>query len=191
MLKTSIGRILRDTAEVIIAAALVLVIARSVATTYTVNGPSMEPTLWQGERVFVNSFANLQLGGFSLYGQDGFIFSGPQRGDVVVFKPQENGPDHVVKRVIGVPGDQIDIDRQGRLFINGSRSDPDFISGIITSPKTYFSQYPIIVPEGHYFVLGDNRGKSNDSRNWGFVPAEDMAGKVWMVYWPFSDLTTF
>ncbi len=180
-------RILRDASEIIIATAVLLIAVRMLATNYTVRGPSMEPTLWENQRVFVNRLGNIRLGELSLYGQRGFLFGGPQRGDIIVFQPQESGFDHIVKRVIGVPGDEIDISDKGELFINGKES---VFLDTYTSPKYYF-EYPVTVPEGHYFVMGDNRNKSNDSRNWGFVPAEEIAGKVWLLYWPGGDFTAF
>lgn len=178
--------ILRDGAQMIIITAVVLVLVRTVATTYTVNGPSMVPTLIAEQRVLVNRLANIRFGEISLYGQRGFLFAGPERGDVIVFEPQQEGPDNIVKRVIGVPGDQILI-QDGNVFINGAKSN--FIDEY-TTDKSHF-QYPITVPQGHYFVLGDNRRQSNDSRNWGYVPAEDITGKIWMIYWPLREFLTF
>ena len=183
----SIWKTLRDVAEIIIVTAIVLIVVRTVATTYTVRGPSMEPTLDAPDRVFVNRFGNLRVADFSLYGQGAFVFGGPDRGDIMVFEPQEAGPDNIVKRVIGIPGDEVNITQDGQVFVNGALLS---YSDTSTELKSHFD-YPVVVPAGHYFMMGDNRPRSNDSRNWGFVPAEDFVGKVWLVYWPLGDFLTF
>ena len=99
---------IRDIAEMVIITALVVIFIRNVAITYTVNGPSMEPTLDEDHRVLVNRLGAIGFWGISLYGQPDFLFEGPERGDIIVFEPQQAGTEKIVKRVIGLPG------RQGR-----------------------------------------------------------------------------
>ena len=93
----------------IIITALVVIFIRNVAITYTVNGPSMEPTFQEDHRVLVKRLGAIRFWGVSLYGQQDFLFEGPERGDVIVFEPQQSGTEKIVKRVVGLPGDKVDI----------------------------------------------------------------------------------
>lgn len=174
--------VIRDYAEMVIVLGLLMCLTLSVATQYEVRGPSMEPTMFQGNRVLVNRVGGLQLGGFSMFGNGDFLFQGPERGDIIIFNPQTEGTDSIVKRVIGIPGDNIDISPVSLVTVNGV---PENFGHGLPLPKTFF-RYPVMVPPGHYFVLGDNRPESNDSRNWGFLPAEDIVGKAWASIWPPS-----
>lgn len=184
---TSYLNVIRDYAELMVVLGILMAFTLAVAAQYQVRGPSMEPTLSQDNRVVVNRIGSLQLGGFSLFGTGGFVFQGPERGDVIIFKPQTYGNDSVVKRVIGIPGDNIDISRLGIVTVNGQQ---EHFGGGYSAPKGYF-RYPVMVPPGHYFVLGDNRGASLDSRDWGFLPTEDIVGKAWAVVWPFRDFAIY
>ena len=176
----------RDIAEMVIITALVVVFVRNVAITYTVNGPSMEPTFLEDHRVLVNRFGAIRFWGISLYGQQDFLFEGPERGDIIVFEPQQPGTEKIVKRVVGLPGDKVDISN-GIVEVNeiGTNYSEDF-----TETKSHLD-YPLVVPPDNYFVLGDNRSQSNDSRNWGYVPTEDIVGKVWMLYWPWQQISVY
>ena len=177
---------LRDVAEMFIITALVIVFIRTVAITYTVNGPSMEPTFMENHRVLVNRFGAIGFWGVSLYGQPNFVFAGPERGDIIVFEPQQPGTEKIVKRVIGLPGDKVDI-HNGTVIVNDIMTS---YADSHTAPKNHLD-FPIIVPPHEYFVLGDNREQSNDSRNWGYVPTEDIVGKVWLLYWPWRETSTY
>ena len=177
----------REYAELVIRLGVLMVATLALATQFNVRGPSMEPTLVQNDRVIVNRLGSVQLGGFSLYGNGRFLFQGPERGDVVIFEPQNYGNDSIVKRVIGLPGDNIDINRNGEVFVNNVREG---YGGDYTDSKGYFD-YPVMVPAGHYFVMGDNRGQSSDSRDWGFLPAQDIIGEAWAVGWPLSNFVIF
>ncbi len=186
-MREEIFRTLRDAAEITIMAAIILIVMRSMATTYSVRGPSMEPVLNRHERVFVNRLGNLRIGSISLYGQDGFVFGGPSRGDLMVSLPQQPwSGNNIVKRVIGVPGDEINITDDGEVYVNGV-----LLSYSDSSTAKARLEYPIIVPAGHYFMLGDNRSNSTDSRHWGFLPASEFIGKVWVVFWPLDRFFTF
>ena len=181
-----IWRQLRDFAEMIIITALIVVFIRNVAITYTVNGPSMEPTFLEDHRVLVNRLGAVRFWGISLYGQQDFLFEGPERGDIIVFEPQQFGTEKIVKRVIGLPGDKVDISG-GVVKVN---EIPTNYSDQFTETKSRYD-FPIVVPSDSYFVLGDNRNQSNDSRNWGYVPTEDIVGKVWLLYWPLRKISTY
>ena len=156
---------------------------------YVVDGNSMDPTLRNDQRVFVNKFvyfdpvvfkSNLNLSFDSTLN--------PKRGDVVVFDPPfpyDASGKQFVKRIIAVPGDTIE-NSSGIILVNGKPFGNDFgaTSEISEVPKT-------LVPEGYYYVLGDNRNSSNDSRNFGFVPRTSIIGRVWVIYWPFSNFKIF
>lgn len=130
-----------------------------------VENISMEPTLVQGEFIMVDKFA-YRSGNF-------------QRGDIIVFHaPNEPGADYV-KRLIGVPGDQIIIEGNN-VTVNGIALKEPYIA----EPITYSGSW--MVPSDSLFVLGDNRNKSSDSHEWGFIPMESVVGKAIMIYWPFT-----
>lgn len=157
-----------DFVETILFALVFALIIRAyiVQTSYVPTG-SMIPTLKIKDRLFVNKFV--------------YQFKLPERGDIVVFEsPHGDGNDYV-KRCIGMPGERVEI-KAGKVFINGK---PLIMPGVtVIEDQSYFG--PSRVPEGHYFVLGDNRGNSQDSRYWGYVPREDMLGKAFFTFWPFS-----
>lgn len=156
---------------------------------YVVDGNSMDPTLRNDQRVFVNKFVyfdpivlnrNLNLNFDSTLN--------PKKGDVVVFDPPfpyDASGKQFVKRIIAVPGDTIE-NSSGIILVNGKPFGNDFgaTSEISEVPKT-------LVPKGYYYVLGDNRNSSNDSRNFGFVPRTSIIGRVWVIYWPFSNFKIF
>ena len=172
----------------------ILVFAVSIAFqillgNYVVDGNSMDPTLRNDQRVFVNKFvyfdpivlnSNLNLNFDSTFN--------PKKGDVVVFDPPfpyDASGKQFVKRIIAIPGDTIE-NSSGIILVNGKPFGNDFgvTSEISEVPKT-------LVPEGYYYVLGDNRNSSNDSRNFGFVPRTSIIGRVWVIYWPFSNFKIF
>jgi signal peptidase I len=152
---------------IIVALALALLIRKFIIQTSLVPTGSMIPTLNIRDRLFVNKFI--------------YRFSDPKRGDIVVFlSPHDDGKDYV-KRCIGVPGDSIQLIK-GKVFINNKQ----LILAGITVQEDYSFTDPVNVPEGHYFMLGDNRGNSQDSRYWGFVPKEDVLGEALFTFWPIS-----
>jgi signal peptidase I len=160
------------------------IVLQATTQTFEIEGSSMQPTLIDGQRVLVNRFvyARSSIGPF---GDGGYVFHGPQRGDIIIFHPPTGDRNDFVKRVIGLPGDEVDI-RNGQVFVNGDHVD--YVDDY-TQERTY--EYPQTVPEGELFVLGDNRRVSNDSRSWGFVPREDVVGRAWVVYWPFGNFRLF
>lgn len=151
---------------------LLLVIALSVAVRvyviepYTVSGRSMQPALADGDRLLVAKLAyHAQL---------------PRRGDIIVFRSPHDAASDYVKRVIGLPGDQVEL-RLGRVYINGA-----------PLAEPYLGQYPpadfgpASVPADGVFVLGDNRGHSEDSRYFGDVPLASIKGRVVACFWPLQ-----
>ena len=128
----------RDIAEMVVITALVVVFVRNVAITYTVNGPSMEPAFEEDHRVLVNRFGAIRFWGVSLYGQPDFLFEGPERGDIIVFEPQQSGTEKIVKRVVGLPGDKVDI-VNGGVEVNEIATN---YSDDFTDPKSHLD-YPV------------------------------------------------
>lgn len=156
--------------DIFFAAVVAVVIVVFVVQPVRVEGTSMEPRLEDQERIFVNKFV--------------YHFSGIERGDIVVFWYPEDPSKSFIKRVVGLPDETVEV-RSGVVFINGRRLVEPYV------PSAYFdiSSYPPeVVPSQHYFMLGDRRNSSNDSRNWGFVPRQNIFGKAIFRYWPVSKL---
>jgi len=182
----------REFAETVIVAALIFVVLQATTQTFRILGPSMRPTLVSGEYVLVNKLVYAHTGGAALASviteeaaTRDYLFRAPQRGDIIVFHPPGGIEEDFVKRVIGVPGDEVDI-HDGRVHVNGQALD----ESIETNPGGALT-YPLTVPAGQYFVLGDNRRQSNDSRAWGFARADQIIGRVMVRYWPITHFKVF
>jgi signal peptidase I len=175
---------IRDTGETIITAVVIFLVLQGTTQSFLIEGSSMEPTLVQEERLLVNRFVYTRSS-FSLFGSEGYLFGGPERGDIVVFHPPTGSDTDFVKRIIGVPGDWIDLDGSS-VYVNGEKT-----SWVGTSTARRTEDYPVQVPPGEFFVLGDNRRVSVDSRNWGMVAADDLVGRAWAVYWPVPQFRIF
>ena len=135
-----------------------------------VEGTSMLPSLEDQERIFINKFV--------------YHFESVSRGDVVVFRyPRDPGKSYI-KRVIGVPGDRILIDR-GRVYVNGRRLAENYVPRDFIDGRSYPE---LVVPDHSYYVLGDHRSMSNDSREFGPVDESYIYGKAVFVYWPVDKL---
>lgn len=156
--------------ELLTTAALALVIffmIQVTVQTFVVVGTSMEPSLHDGERLFVNKLV--------------YHLRQPQMGEVIVFQPPNNNRTDYIKRVIGRPGDTVEI-RAGKVYVNGLPLKESFI----VSPPAY-TMKPEKVPDDQFFVLGDNRNNSNDSHNGWMVPRQNIVGKAWISFWPLTD----
>ena len=149
----------------IFAAVLSLVIITFVVQAFYIPSGSMEPTLMVNDRILVAKFL--------------YRFEPVARGDVIVFRYPLNPQRDFVKRVMGLPGDRAQL-KEGVVYINGQR-----ISEKGYTIKPDFGNYgPVVVPTGDYFVLGDNRNNSEDSRFFGYVPRANIIGKAIFIYWP-------
>lgn len=117
-------------------------------------------------------------------------FGPPVKGDVIVFKAPPDPTKDYIKRVVGLPGDTIMV-KDGNVYVNGQLYDES--SYLKPDVKTYGGQFltdgtTVTVPSDNYFVMGDNRHESSDSRDWGFVPAGNIIGKSFFVYWPLTEM---
>ncbi len=142
-----------------------------IARAFTVEGLSMQPTLYNGERVLVDKIS--------------YRFMQPARGEIIVFKYPTDPKQHFIKRIVAVSGDTVEV-IDGKVFVNNQEVVEDFIS----DPARYgFSRQ--IVPAEHYFVLGDNRNNSEDSRDKrvGFVPRDLVVGRAIWRYWPLNRMS--
>jgi signal peptidase I len=176
---------------IVIAIALALVIRTLVVQAFTIPSGSMMDTLLVGDYILVNKF---------LYGPEVPLtdlrmpgLREPQRGDIIVFKYPQDEKRDFIKRVVGIPGDQIVI--RGRdVFVNGQRLQESYVKH--TSPPSShggqaycgyaYGCESTVVPAGAYFVMGDNRDNSQDSRYWGFVRREKIKGKAFLIYWSWD-----
>ena len=152
---------------------------RVILQNFRVEGPSMQPTLTTGQLLWVNKAAYYRW-------NDQYLLGGPQRGDIAVLRsPDSNDDVDLIKRVIGLPGDRLSV-LHGEVFINGQTLEEPYIR--FQASYTYPSDgTQIAVPDGQYFVLGDNRANSRDSHFGWFVPAENLTGRAWLSYWPPAD----
>jgi len=154
--------------SVVIAVLIILFLYQPVR----VEGTSMMPGLQDQERIFINKFVYR------------FHVEPIDRGDLIVFWYPYDPSKSYIKRVIGIPGDTVRVDR-GTVILNGKALQESYV------PAEYRDQQSmkaVTVPSGDYFVLGDHRSSSNDSRAWGFVPRRNVYGKAVFVYWPFDKM---
>jgi signal peptidase I len=164
--------VVREVGETIILTLIIFFLIQTVIRNFRVVGTSMVDNLHDGQYLIIDK---LSYNGFIV---NSFGLGGPNRGDVVVFEPPNRPGEDYVKRVIGLPGETVEIKR-GQVFINNKPLDEPFL------PRTgTYSMSPRVVPEGEVFVLGDNRNNSNDSHNWGTLPIENIVGRAWVSYWP-------
>lgn len=187
--RSNLRPLLLEILQTVLLTLIIFAAVRSVVQNFKVDGASMEPTLHNGQYLLINKLAYFQLEGLPIRlaqraglgdgrTQAVFPFGGPQRGDIVVFRYPGNPSKDFIKRVIGLPGDLVQIDR-GHVYVNGVELKEDYIRALPT-----YSLAPQKIPEGQYFVLGDNRPNSSDSHTWGYVPKDNLVGRAWLVYWP-------
>jgi len=173
----------------LIAVLLALVIRTFVVQAFKIPSGSMENTLLVGDHLLVNKF----LYGTRIPFTDNEILRlrDPKRGDIIVFKYPLNPRRDFIKRCVGVPGDAIEV-KDKTLYVNGQAQegayeihrDLEVYPHETGNPRDNFG--PVTVPSDSYFMMGDNRDYSADSRFWGFLPRKLIKGKAWVIYWPFT-----
>jgi signal peptidase I len=170
----------------LVAIVLALVIQAYVVKPYRIPSPSMNDTLLPGDRVLVNRLV--------------YHFRDVRRGDIIVFHYPVDTRWVFIKRVVGLPGDTLQV-KGGLLYVNGRQLSEPYIRKVNGVPETtepgqpaagttmapaWSLSKPYTVPAGNCFVMGDNRTQSDDSRTWGPVPAKDLIGRAFFVYWPLT-----
>lgn len=170
MLK-KLGAFLLDILEVVVlAVGIFLIVYLLVLRPHKIKGASMSPNFPDGEYLLTEKVS--------------YYLNDPKRGDVVVFKPPVSD-DEYIKRIIGMPGDTISV-KAGKVYLNGQMLNEEYLADTVQTGSGSFlgegEQY--VVPEGMYFVFGDNRPHSSDSRAWGPITKKVMTGRAWVVYWP-------
>jgi signal peptidase I len=189
-------RSLREAAETILMAAAIYLGVQLLVPPYAVDGASMAPNLSDGERLLVNRSvyahfdANRLLNLLPGVDRDGksvvYPFHAPERGEIVVFHPPGVDGRPYIKRVIGVPGDEVAF-AEGTVLVNGRPLPESYIDGQVTfCPGGDTCR--LSVPDGTVYVLGDNRRNSTDSRVFGPVPYDAIVGKAWLANWPLDDI---
>ena len=170
--------------SILIALALALFIRTFFFEPFKIPSGSMRMTLIEGDRLFVSKWrygpkipgTKIRLPGTSK----------PKRGDVIVFKNPIDHKRDFIKRLIALGGETVEI-KDGDIYINGQKVTDPAIDNIFYYPKGEYAVHgPIQVPEGSYFVCGDNSKDSNDSRYWGFVDALDVVGRAEFIFWPLN-----
>jgi signal peptidase I len=159
-------RFLLDVFETLLLSVVLFVSINMVSARIRVDGDSMVPTLVSGEYVIVSRLS--------------YRLGSPERGDIIVFHFPRNPQEEYIKRVIGLPGDTVEV-KNGSVYVNGQKLDETYL----TVQTNYLGMWSI--PSGQLFVLGDNRNNSSDSHDWGTVPMNYVVGKALLVYWPPPD----
>lgn len=160
--------VLREAAETILLAAFLFLVINGLTARVRVDGPSMEPSYYNQDRIVVSRIS--------------YLLGDIQRGDVIVFPAPLSPDEDYIKRIIGLPGDHIRVEG-GYVYVNDVPIEEPYIK---SPPLTPMAE--VIVPEGSVFVMGDNRNVSSDSRSWGPLPIDDIIGKAVFVYWPFDSM---
>lgn len=153
---------------------LTWIVIQFVGQRTEVDGSSMEPTLCNGDNLIVDKIT--------------YRFRDPERFDIIVFPFKYDTKTYYIKRIIGLPGETVQIDEQGNIYINGELLSEGYGREVIRSDHIGRARDPIVLGEDEYFVLGDNRNNSSDSRTEavGNIRREDIIGRAWMRIWPFD-----
>jgi len=161
--------LIRETLQVILLALVIFFAIHFMIQNFRIDGTSMEPNLHNGEYVIVNKTAY-------------WFGHNPQRGDVIVFQAPDQPQNDRVKRVIGLPGDIVEVRSDGTVYVNGQQLEEPYLPSHHSGTSGTWT-----VPEDEYFVMGDNRSVSYDSREGGPVPRNKIIGKAWLIIWPLHD----
>lgn len=169
-MKKFLKEVLSSSIYILVVLLLTFLIVKYVAVRTEVIGPSMEPTLYNEDNLIVQKFT--------------YHFTDPERFDVVVFPFKHGERTYYIKRVIGLPGETVEIDSDGTIYIDGEVLEENYGKEVITNPGLAAS--PIHLGNNEYFVLGDNRNDSADSRDpsVGNVYRDDIVGKAWFRFFP-------
>ena len=160
---------IRELLETVISAGIIaFIIITFIGQVTVVRGASMEPTLHNNERLIANKIS--------------YRFETPERGEIIIFRPPLEIKRNYIKRIVGIPGDKIEI-ANGEIYLNDKKLEESYVKN-----RSYENMPTTIVPDNSFFVLGDNRPNSSDSRYWGFVPRKNVVGKAWVIFWPLNEI---
>jgi signal peptidase I len=186
----SVRSLVWEIVQTVLLTIVIFLAVRSVVQNFRVEGASMDPTLHTGQYLLINKVLYARTDGTVLdrfvsdtTPNDGvnFVFGGPQRGEIIVFRSPGQADKDFIKRVIGLPGETVRI-VNGQVFLNGRPIEEPYVKH-----RASYDLEQKTVPPGAYFVLGDNRPNSSDSHLGWFVPADNIIGKAWVSYWPPTD----
>ena len=159
--------VVREIVETLLLTLFIFWIVNTATGRYRVQGHSMLPTLHEGEYLIINKLS--------------YFLDEPRRGDIIVLHFPRDRSREYIKRVIGLPGDEIEI-TESVVTVNGVPLDEPYTNGAAAYRSATWT-----VPQDQYFVMGDNRNNSSDSRSWSFLPRDDIVGKAWLIYWGIED----
>lgn len=174
MLLRRLGSFLLEIIQVLVfAISIFLFLYLLVLQPHKIKGESMEPNFHNNEYLLTDKLT--------------YRFNAPRRGDVVVFKAPPDDSDEFIKRIIGLPGEEVYV-QNGSIYANGEKIDEKYLpDSFYTRPGKFSTEgLHIVIPSDSYFVLGDNRDHSYDSRNFGLITKDKITGRAWFVYWPPS-----
>ena len=169
-----LGAFFLDVLEVVVfAVGIFFFVYLLIMRPHKIKGQSMDPTFPDKEYLLTEKVS--------------YYLKDPQRGDVVVFQPPVSDLDEFIKRVIGLPGERVML-KSGKVYINGSLLEESYLADTVyTGTEGYIAEnQEFTIPDGQYFVMGDNRPHSSDSRAWGPVAKNKITGRAWIVYWPLK-----
>ncbi len=155
--------LLREIAETVLLTVIIFLSLNATTGRFQVRGSSMMPTLHDGQYLVISKLI--------------YWIHSPERGDIIVFRPPNHPGEDYIKRIVGLPGEQIEI-QSGEFWVD----DVSFEEPYIANLGHYSGSWNL--GAGEYFVLGDNRSNSSDSHSWGTLPRENIVGKAWLCYWP-------
>jgi signal peptidase I len=165
-------RLVREVIETIVLTVLMFLVIRFAVQNFNIEGTSMEPSLHDQELILVDKWT--------------YLFRPPARGDVIVFTAPPQPTQDYIKRVIGLPGDTITI-MNTTVIVDGVTLNESYVNPNNQGNIYDYKHIHEVVPPNDYFVLGDNRKGSSDSRDWGFVPRKNIIGRAAFVYWPLHE----
>ena len=185
-------RLAREILEAVLLALVVLIVLQATVRNFKVEGSSMSPTLESGQFLVVDQASFLKFDQERLSrslpfwkvdeADPEFAFDPPERGEIIVFQYPKDTTKDFVKRVLGLPGETVEV-RSGTVYVNGEATTEPYLQRRDGSDSP-----PLALGHKEYYVIGDNRRNSNDSRAWGPVPEDNIVGRVWLVYWPWDDM---
>jgi signal peptidase I len=158
--------LLREIIETVLLTLVIFIVINALTGRFRIEGPSMKPTLHEGEYLIISKIV--------------YKLHPPQRGDIIVFHHPQDPTRDLIKRIVGLPGEEVEI-FDGQVHINGEALEEPYVTSWGGRPSRQK------LGQGEYFVLGDNRPNSDDSRSWGGLERDNIVGKAWLAYWPPED----